>query len=62
LWWPEDHAWCVATEIDLDSTYLGASLACVEELLANTELEAMPLDVTAGITADSDPLNLTTGV
>ena len=22
LWWPDDHAWCVATDIDLDSTYL----------------------------------------
>ncbi|MEE6140595.1 hypothetical protein SKC41_30325 [Mycobacterium sp. 050128] len=57
LWWPGDHAWCVATEIDFDSTYLGASEACVEELVANSELEVMPVDVTAGITANSDTLN-----
>ena len=57
LWWPADHAWCVATEIDLDSTYLGASEACIEQLLANPDLEAVPLDRTAGITADSDTLN-----
>jgi hypothetical protein len=57
LWWPDDHAWCVATEIDLDSTYVGASEACIEELVANSELEVVPLDVTAGITADSDTLN-----
>jgi hypothetical protein len=62
LWWPDDHTWCVATEIDLDSTYLGASQACVEELLAHSELEVVPLDVTAGITADSDTLNPTAGV
>jgi hypothetical protein len=23
LWWPDDHAWCVATEIDLDSFLVG---------------------------------------
>jgi hypothetical protein len=57
LWWPDDHAWCVATEIDLDSTYVGASEACIEELLANSELEAARLDLAAGITADSDTLN-----
>jgi hypothetical protein len=57
LWWPQDHAWCVATEIDLDSTYLGASEACIEELLANPELEVARLDPTAGVTADSDTLN-----
>jgi hypothetical protein len=57
LWWPDDHAWCVATEIDLDSTYVGASEACIEELLTNSELEVAPLSVTAGITADSDDFN-----
>lgn len=62
LWWPDDHTWCVATDIDLDSTYLGASQACVEELLANPKLEVVPLDVAAGITADSDTLNPTAGV
>ena len=23
LWWPDDHAWCVATDIDLMTTHLG---------------------------------------
>lgn len=57
LWWPDDHAWCVATEIDFASTYLGASAAAIEELLTNTELEVAQLSVTAGVTADSDVLN-----
>lgn len=60
LWWPNDHAWCVATDIDLDSTYLGASQTCIEELAADSELEVMPLSVTAGVTADSDTLNRAT--
>ncbi|WP_255397868.1 hypothetical protein [Mycobacterium sp. 1465703.0] len=41
----------MAAEIDLDSTCLGASQACIEELAANSELEVMPLSVTAGVTA-----------
>jgi len=58
LWWPDDHSWCVATEIDLDSTYLGASEACVEEVAASPELEAVRIDVSAGVTADSDAVNV----
>ena len=57
LWWPDDHAWCVASEIDLDSTYIGGSQACIEELLANPELEVTAIDLTAGVTYDSDTLN-----
>jgi hypothetical protein len=57
LWWPDDQAWCVATDIDLDSTYVGGSQACIQEILADSELEAMPIAPTAGITADSDALN-----
>ena len=47
----------MATEIDLDSTYVGASEACIEELLANSQLEAARLDLAAGVTADSDTLS-----
>ena len=48
LWWPDDHAWCVATEIDHDSTYIGASEACIEELLANPDLETVPVEPDSG--------------
>jgi hypothetical protein len=40
LFWPDDHAWCVATEIDLDSTYIGGSDALVQDLLADSRIEA----------------------
>ena len=33
LWWPADRAWCVVTDIDLTSTYVGGSAACIAELL-----------------------------
>ena len=41
LWWPEDHAWIVATEIDLCWTYAGGNAALIEKLLRNDHLEAL---------------------
>lgn len=57
LWWPDDHAWCVATEIDLNTTYVGCDAACRDEILALPELETYEIDPTSGITNDSDLLN-----
>jgi hypothetical protein len=42
LWWPADQAWCVVTDIDLTSTYVGGSAACIAELLATPGIEALP--------------------
>ncbi|TFV82907.1 hypothetical protein [Blastococcus sp. CT_GayMR16] len=42
LWWPADQAWCVVTDIDLMSTYVGGSAACIAELLAAPGVEALP--------------------
>jgi hypothetical protein len=42
LWWPDDRAWCVATEIDGYSTYVGGSGRCVEAILSDQRLEALP--------------------
>ena len=43
LWWPDDRAWCVATEIDLDSTYIGGSQALAADLLNDPRVEATPV-------------------
>jgi hypothetical protein len=40
LWWPADHAWCVATEIDNAWTYVGASRRCIDTILADGRLGA----------------------
>lgn len=56
IWWPEDRAWCVATEIDLNSTYVGCSAACRDDLL-ELDLEAFAIDPETGITYDSDLRN-----
>ena len=41
LWWPEDHAWCVATEVDSAWTWVGGAAACIDRLLADGRLEAI---------------------
>jgi hypothetical protein len=57
LWWPDDHAWCVATEIDLNTTYIGCDDACRDRILALPEIEALPIDPAAGIDSGGDLLN-----
>jgi hypothetical protein len=42
LWWPADRSWCVVTDIDLMSSYVGGSAACIAELLARPGLEVAP--------------------
>jgi hypothetical protein len=41
LWWPEDRAWCVASEIDLSWSYVGGSRELIDELLSCAELEVV---------------------
>jgi hypothetical protein len=57
LWWPADRAWCVATDIDLMSTYVGGSAACVAALLAADHLEAAPARADSRTLWDGDAVN-----
>lgn len=57
LWWPEDRAWCVATDIDLPWTFVGGSQALVDHLCADDRLEAFPVEISDPITLDSDIVN-----
>jgi hypothetical protein len=57
LWWPEDRAWCVASEIDHCYSYVGGSTDLINELLVHPALEAVPAKITDGITYDSDRIN-----
>lgn len=40
LVWPADRTWCVAIEIDFDSTVVGGPVALIDEALADPTLEA----------------------
>jgi hypothetical protein len=45
LWWPDDHAWCVVTDIDLSSTYVGGTPAFIQQLHAEPRLEITPVSL-----------------
>ena len=57
LWWPRDHAWCVATEVDLKTTYIGADRSCAQELISLPAVEAATVAPDLGIDWFSDTLN-----
>jgi hypothetical protein len=44
LWWPSDRAWCVGTEVDADSSYVGGSRAFIDALLQSEHLETFEVD------------------
>ena len=50
LIWPDDRAWCVATEVDLASTYIAGPQALADDLLADPRLDAWAV-------AADDPLS-----
>ncbi len=57
LWWPADRAWCVITDTDLMSTYVGGSAACVADLLAAPDLETASVLPSDPVAFDQDPVN-----
>jgi hypothetical protein len=58
LWWPEDRAWVVASEIDFDSTIVATSYAGAEALLACNRLEALLVPADGRLDLDGDTINV----
>jgi hypothetical protein len=56
VFWPADHAWLVATETDLDSSYIGGSAALGRDLMADRRLETLPARATDPVHAFSDEI------
>lgn len=46
LWWPDDHAWCAANEIEASFTCIGGTRELIDELLEHPDLEVLELDPT----------------
>ncbi|AQA23089.1 hypothetical protein BTZ20_3356 [Rhodococcus sp. MTM3W5.2] len=57
LWWPEDRAWCVATDVDLMTTYVGGTHGCIDAIVGDPDLEALAVLDTQRVTWDSDTVN-----
>ncbi len=57
LWWPDDRAWCVATEVDYAWTYVGGTHQLIERLVEDDRLEVLPAKLSDRPFYDSDLLN-----
>jgi hypothetical protein len=57
LWWPDDHSWCVASEIDHPYSYVGGSHELIDAILEHPAIESLPAKVTDGILYSSDTVN-----
>jgi len=61
LWWPEDRAWCVATEVDQMCTYIGGTTGCIQEILDDPQLEVWPAALDQRVDYGSDQINHSEG-
>jgi hypothetical protein len=43
FFWPSDHAWCVATEVDYDSTFIGGTQLLIDELCGSPQIEVLKI-------------------
>jgi hypothetical protein len=57
LFWPDDRSWCVASEIDFDSTLLGGSPELIEDVLCRNDLEAWSVRPLDSLAWDGDTIN-----
>jgi hypothetical protein len=57
LLWPEDKAWVMVTEIDFDSTIVAGSPGLVADLIADPQIEAVPIHEGADLTSNADKVN-----
>lgn len=57
MWWAADNSWCIASEIDLNTTYIGASQEVINAIVNCKNLEAYQVEITDDITNTSDLIN-----
>jgi hypothetical protein len=55
LWWPTDRAWCVASELDIYSTYVAAPAAALHALIDHPALEVLECTAEQGIDKGQNP-------
>jgi hypothetical protein len=57
LFWPADHAWCVASEIDFDSTLVGGTTDLIRAIVNAPGLDAWPIGPDDSLAFDADRVN-----
>jgi hypothetical protein len=55
LWWPDDRAWYIATDIDLTTTYIGGSLRFIDRILAEPRFAATRASLTDPLVGGHEP-------
>lgn len=58
LWWSDDRAWVVATEIDFDSTLVAGSDALIDQITLAPEIEAFRIAADDSLHDDADTVNM----
>jgi len=57
LFWPADRSWCVASEIDFDSTLVGGASDLIQTVLDAPGLDAWRVNPEDSLAADADQIN-----
>ena len=59
LIWPPDHSWCIATDIDWDSTLVAGGSTLADALLAEPRLETVEVSYEDDLSWLGDRINPT---
>jgi hypothetical protein len=54
LWWPADRTWFVATEVDLEWTFVAGERVLIDRLMAHGDLEVVPTSRDSAVTRLTD--------
>ncbi|WP_280265606.1 hypothetical protein [Nocardia wallacei] len=57
LLWPADHAWVVASEIDIDSTIVAGPRTLIDAVLADDRFESFEITEKSDLSWDGDTIN-----
>src|SRR5450759_4615111 len=58
LIWPTDNSWCIATEIDFDSTLIAGDNHLIDAVLGAEDLEATPVEPGDCLDSSGDTVNV----
>jgi hypothetical protein len=58
LIWPMDNSWCVATEVDFDSTLIAGDSHLIDAVLDAEDVEAMPVEPGDSLDDRGDTVNV----